>query len=341
MHLQLTMRALNFAGGSKIQQSVQHQLALLSSNIKEGLNQTLWDVVQQQGIPLAGADLQQQTDQQQTSDVNQQQQLTASGSINSINGSSSQQQQGAADSTAADLQQLLRLCKLLQGYKVAPEVLTSALQLLQHSPSLVWDTCAQLAHQNLLELTAHIDEAEREMLAPLAWPGGNVSASMQQALLPHKPDQQQQLAVYGDCASSSSKHKLPWASGLCLPSAAALQEAGISPPPEIRIKLRLKDHLQLHIQTEQNLQRAQAAQRELDMLLGSTPLLQAALAAEEGSAVSWEAELAQVYLSLVRARAQLQLLQQYEQRFELELLELKQIQGITEEKRQAVQQQVE
>jgi hypothetical protein len=327
-------------GGSKVQQSVQQQLASLSSNIKKGLHQTLWKVVQQQGLPLAGADLQQQTDQQQTPDTNRQ--LAASGLI-SINGSSSingsiSQQQGAADSTTAGLQQLLRLCKLLQGYKVPPEVLTSALQLLQHPPSLVWDTCTQLAHQNLLELTARINEAEREMLAPLAWPGGNVSTSMQQVLLLHKPDQQQQqLALYGDCAS---KHKLPWASGLSLPSAVALQEAGISPPPEIRIKLRLKDHLQLHIQTEQALQRAQAAQRELHMLLGITPLLQAGLAAEDGSVVSWEAELAQVYLSLVRARAQVQLLQQYRQQFELELLELKQIQGITEEKRQAVQQQV-
>jgi hypothetical protein len=84
-----------------------------------------------------------------------------------------------------------------------------------------------------------------------------------------------------------------------------LQELGISPPPEVRIKLRLHHHIQLHVRTEQTLQRAQAADRELTMLLGSIPLLQA----PAGGSVGWERELAQVYLHLVKARAQLALLQ--------------------------------
>lgn len=84
-----------------------------------------------------------------------------------------------------------------------------------------------------------------------------------------------------------------------------LQELGISPPPEVRIKLRLHHHIQLHVRTEQTLQRAQAADRELTMLLGSTPLLQAPAVGSLG----WEGELARVYLNLVKARAQLALLQ--------------------------------
>lgn len=327
------------AGSGKVQASVQQQLAALSSSIKDGLNQTMWDTVHQQGIPMAGSDLQHPADQQPLA-------LPATGSVSSLSGSSAQQdQQQGGGSTVEGLQQLLQLCKLLQGYRVPADVLTSALLLLQHPPSLLWDACTQLAHQNLLELTAHLDEAEREMLAPLHWPGRGMSASQQHS---SRPDQQpqQQLVPHSDCCGSS-KHRLPWASGMSLPSAAALQELGISPPPEVRIKLRLKDHIQLHIQTEQTLQRVQATQRELDTLLGSTPLLQAALTAggEDGStgsssSISWEAELALVYLDLARARAQVQLLQQYEQRFEHELLQLKEIKGITEDKKQDVQQQV-
>lgn len=324
------------AGSGKVQQSVQQQLAALSSSIKEGLNQTMWETVQQQGIPMAESDLQHPADQQPLA-------LSATGSVSSLSGSSAQhdQQQGG-DSTFEGLQQLLQLCRLLQGYRVPADVLTHALLLLQHPPSLLWDACTQLAHQNLLELTAHLDEAEREMLAPLHWPSPAMSASQQHS----RPDQQpqQQLVPHSDCCGSS-KHRLPWASGMSLPSAAALQEMGISPPPEVRIKLRLKDHIQLHIQTEQTLQRVQATQRELDTLLGSTPLLQAALSAggedgSMGSSSSWEAELAWVYLDFARARAQVQMLQQYEQRFEHELLQLKEIKGITEDKKQDVQQQV-
>lgn len=301
----------------------------------------MWDVVEQQGMPVAGADLQQQVDQHANHSANQQLQLAAAGPASSSGSAQQEQQQSTAGGTAEALQQLLRMCKLVHDFKLPPDVLTSALQLLQHPPSLLWDTCAQLAHQNLLELTARLDEAEREMLAPLHWPGSGISSSMQLALLQHKPDQQQQLGVYGDCTSHGSKYKLPWASGLSLPTAAAMQELGISPPPEIRIKLRLKDHIQLHINTQQTLQRVQAAQRELDGLLGSTPLLQAALAGVgDGHGVNWEAELAQVYINVVRARAQVQLLQDYEQRFEHELLQLKEIKAITEDKRQDVQQQV-
>jgi hypothetical protein len=321
---------------------VQQQLAALSSSIKEGLNQTMWDTVQQQGIPMAGSDLQDPADQQLLA-------LPGIGAVSSISGSSTQHQdqQQAGSSTAEGLQQLLQLCKLLQGYRVPPELLTSALLLLQHPPSLLWDACTQLAHQNLLELTAHLDEAEREMLAPLHWPGRAINNTQQHSRSDQHP-QQQLVPAHSDCCGSS-KHRLPWASGMALPSAAALQEMGISPPPEVRIKLRLKDHIQLHIQTEQTLQRVQATQRELDTLLGSTPLLQQAALAADGednssstgsSSGSWEAELARVYLDLVRARAQVQLLQQYEQRFKHELLQLKEIKGITEDKKQDVQQQV-
>ena len=132
---------------------------------------------------------------------------------------------------------------------------------------------------------------------------------------------------------SGSKHRLPWASGLSLPCAAAMQELGSSPPPEVRVKLRLQNHIQLHVRTEQTLQRAQAAERELTLLLGSTPLLQ-------GGAGGWEGELAQAYLNLVKARAQLGLLQGYEEHFTNELHQLKEIKAITEDKDRDVKQQV-
>lgn len=279
----------------------------------------MWETVQQQGIPGTLSDFHKQPDQQQ--------QL--------------QQQQGAVSSTAESLQQLLKVCRILQGYKVPTDVTASALQLLQHPPSLLWDICNQLAQQNLTELTARIDVAEREMLAPLHWPGSTGSSSIAGQLhggfLQHKPDQQQ-MVMYID---TGSKYKLPWASGLSLPSAAALQEMGISPPPEVRIKLRLKDHIQLHVSTQQTLQRAQAAQRELEVQLASTPLLTAACGdGAAGGSMSWGSEAAQLFMQLSKVRAQLQLMRQYEQRFTHELLQLKDIKAVTEDKSEDVQQQV-
>jgi hypothetical protein len=296
----------------------------------------MWETVQQQGIPGTLADLKLHPDQQQplggTHDP--QRQL-------STQQQQQQQQQGAVSLTAESLQQLLKVCRILQGYKVPTDVTTSALQLLQHPPSLLWDVCNQLAQQNLAELTARIDVAEREMLAPLHWPGSTGSSSssitgqLQAGLLQHKPDQQQ-LVMYTD---TGSKYKLPWSSGLSLPSAAALQEMGISPPPEVRIKLRLKDHIQLHVSTQQTLQRAQAAQRDLELQLASTPLLQAAVG-EAGGGMSWGSEAARLFLQLSKVRAQLQLMRQYEQRFTHELLQLKDIKAVTEDKSEDVQQQV-
>jgi hypothetical protein len=196
---------------------VQQQLAALSEYIKDGLHATVWETVQQQGIPPAGfADAHSALDQHHAPDA-------ATAGSQGANSHHQQQQSSVADA----LQQLMRVCKLLHSYKLPHDVVTSALQLLQHSPAVTWDTCTHLARRNLQELTTQLDEAEREMLAPLHWPGSSAAAvgqGSQQGLVQHKSDQQQ-LVVYGNIGSSGggSKHKLPWASGLSLPCAAAMQ----------------------------------------------------------------------------------------------------------------------
>jgi hypothetical protein len=194
---------------------VQQQLAALSEYIKDGLSETMWETVQQQGIPPAGfADAHSALDQHHAPDA-------ATAGSQGPNSHHQQQQSSVADA----LQQLMRVCKLLHSHKLPHDVVTSALQLLQHSPAVLWDTCTQLARHNLQELTSQLDEAEREMLAPLHWPGSSAAgAGAQHALVQHKSDQQQ-LVAYGNTGSSGGggKHKLPWASGLSLPCAAAMQ----------------------------------------------------------------------------------------------------------------------
>jgi len=327
--LQLTQLFCCSSGGTRAHQAMQQHLAALTNSIKEGLHQAVRDTADH-GIQFGVTDLQQQQDQHQ-------QQLCRAGS-SSDTGMLAQQQ--GATTTADNLQQLLQLCKLLHSYRVPPGVFTSALQLLQTPPSVLMEACAHLAQQNLLELTARLDEAEREMLAPLHWHAGTSSSS---GGLDQKQKPDQQLVSYS--SSSNSKHKLPWASGLGagMSDTAALEQ---QLPPEVRIKKRLRDHMQLHVHTEQALQRARATQQVLDAALGSTPLLQAVLSAVAGEAgaagtgVIWEAQLAQVYLTFVKVRAQVELLQQFEQQFSRELQELQEIKAVTEEKQLLVRQQV-
>lgn len=348
---------LLYTGSIKAQQAVQQQVAALSTAIKNGLQQAVHDALTHPTSLLVGLDLQQQQDQTVQCD--------AAGSImqraaspapgNSTHGNKASQQQQQGQSSASVLQELLQLCRLLRNCKLAPDATCSAVQLLQHSPSLLWDVCAQLAQQNLLELTARLDEAQREMLAPLHWPGSG-QQQQQHVQLQYKADQQQLVAYSGSSGghgSSSSHRRLPWSSGLSMTATAALQQRGVSLPPEVRVKMRLKDHVSLHVQTEQALQRVRALQQQLDDVLGSTALLQAAAAAggEEdtaadaadgaaAAAVTWEAQLAQLFLNTARVRAQVALLQQYEHRFGEELAQLQEIKAVTEEKELEVRQQV-
>lgn len=349
-------------GSAQVQEELLQQLASLSSSIKEGLEQAMqYAVEQQQYIPGGGSDV------DLVHNPDQQLMLSQGGAG-----------QPPSEDMAEAVQQLLRLCRLLQAYRLPDDLTPPVADLLQHPPGLVWDSCAQLAHQNLQELTAQLDEAERHMLAPLHWGGAGVGAGVgsgdRYQALAWKPDQQQQqgqivpTSAYGGCGGAdaisthtnssshkSSKHQLPWASGLNISSssysAAAMQDAaGMSLPPEVRVKMRLKSHMQLHVRTEQTRRRARAAQQELESLLGSTPILQTALLGLSapagvgggvagggssdvgGPGLSQEAELAQLFLTMAQERAAIELLRQFEQLYSQQLSELLEIKEHTEEK---------
>lgn len=344
------------AGNTQVYQEVLQIIETLSSTVTQGLLNAVEYIAEHYGVFEADTDVRHQLDQRpiQGHSIGS---LMPSAAATATNfrtnatassmpaAASSHQQQQSCAAAAGVLQPLLGLCKLLHAYQLPPDISEAALQLLQVNPSIVWDTCTQLAHHNLMELTAQLDEAENAMLAPLHWPGSG-SHTIPQSAANHqdKPDQQQLVIAsnYG-FGSTVSKYQLPWSSGLGpQTSAEGVQELGVSPPPEVRVKMRLKAHLALHVQTAQALQRAHTAQQELDGILASTPLLLPVLEVGigSGSTLTWQAELAQLYMHAAQERAKVQLLQQYEQQFNQELEELLEIKERTEEKVLLVRNQV-
>jgi hypothetical protein len=267
---------------------VQEQLEQLAGSIMQGLEKAADERIMQAGGALrdlqpAGASGGQQRHpqwEQQAQALVQQVTATPGGGA-------------GTPSLSSGLQDALLSCKLLCGFQLHDDVRAAAVQLLQQQPGTLWGAAAGLASGTLADVTGLLDAAEGEMMAPQVWPlaaaseGGDEDAAAKtgdgshggnDTSRPQQPDQQQrQLAAAGP-PSGSAKRRLPWASGVSSAIAAAYAARSIPPPPEVRVRMRQLQHMQLFVAAREAEQRCARARQELAMVLGSTPLLQGMLA---------------------------------------------------------------
>lgn len=197
---------------------------------------------------------------------------------------------------------------LVSKYNPSEAVKHCAQQLLQEPPDALLICSSELADQASHELTAVLDEAETALLAPL---GSNSSHSKGIGL---SGEGHRGVACAADDADDYS---LPWTTSWTFGGLGALvpvqqQHAGLV-TPEMLVKQRQKAHVDMYMQAIKAQAAAQAADKELTLLLGSTPLLQQHLGM---GSCSWEAELAGLWLRAERLRGEVGLLERHKQEFE-------------------------